>query len=113
MIAAGEWSVFAFANEVAEVFSVARNEHLLSGQLTLGVHLILNYDFSDYIAHLVFFEKAQFCPTKPFFSLSGRQTRVAASEVSWRNASVLLARRNMKETLNQDTEPHESYQQLS
>lgn len=42
-----------------------------------------------------------------------RQTRVAASGISKRNAPVLLARRLMNGTLNQDTEHHESCQRLS
>ncbi|XP_075934200.1 glypican-5a isoform X2 [Anarhichas minor] len=42
-----------------------------------------------------------------------RQSRVIASGICWRNAPLLWARRNMKETLNQDTGPHESCQQLS
>lgn len=49
----------------------------------------------------------------PFFYLHGTWGTQGslAHGVSQRNASLLWLRRNMNETLNQDTEPHESCQQ--
>lgn len=90
---------------------VCEKETLTCLPFPVGAHISLCVLYIQHLCVCVLCP-VWFWPIELVF-LSGRQARVIASGVSWRNAALLWVRRNMKETLNQDTEPHESCQRLS